>query len=104
MKKIYNIYLPGKYTKKTDTDSKSLPVPACYDEVVWQGLKGAPVFNSLTGVACNYKIKQTWNKFIKLIKEPLSKHFSFFKVKAGEKFNHRNTFSISGIALCFTAC
>nr|CBX31265.1 unknown protein [uncultured Desulfobacterium sp.] len=29
--------------------------------------------------------------------EPLSKRFSLVKVKAGENFNYRNTFSISRI-------
>ena len=34
-----------------------------------------------------------------LIQEPLSKRFGLVKVKAGENFNHRNTFSISRIKI-----
>jgi len=34
-----------------------------------------------------------------IYKEPVSKHFSLFKVKEGKNFNHRNTLSISSIKI-----
>jgi len=37
------------------------------------------------------------------MREPVSKRFSLFKVKEGENFNHRNTWSISRIALKVSA-
>ena len=42
-------------------------------------------------------------KCLKLQYEPVSKRFSLFKVKEGENFSHRNTWSISRIALKVSA-
>ncbi len=64
------------------------------------GLDLEQKFSFLAGHYIFIKIRARFTLKINFkVNEPVSKRFSLFKVKEGENFNHRNTFSISRIKM-----